>query len=120
MIYTPLQLNAGCPPGQSQPLWSIKPDGSSVQFTIPHGAVFNLTDISIVPANMSSATPALIGVGLRQVVGTGHTQRWNFAGFVAQNVERTFATPITFSKDFEVWNSAGMLVNVNLFGYLSM
>ena len=110
MVYTPLQLNAGCPPGQSQPFFILNPDGTSgPQFTIPVGASFALTDVSIVPANMTSAVPTLIMVGLRQVSGTGHTQRWNFI------------TPVMFSKDFEVWNvSASVILSVNLFGYVSI
>jgi hypothetical protein len=121
VIYTPVQLNAGCPPGQSQPFSSMKPDGTAVLFSLPAGSIFNLTDVSIVPANMTSAAPTLIMIGLRQVIPGGHVQRWNFAGYIAQNVERSFATPVQFSKDFQVWNiSTTVTVNVNLFGYLSM
>jgi hypothetical protein len=122
VVYTPLQLNAGCPPGQSQPFFILNPDGTSgPQFTIPVGASFALTDVSIVPANMTSAVPTLIMAGLRQVSGTGHTQRWNFAGYTAQNVDRSFITPVMFSKDFEVWNvSASVILSVNLFGYVSV
>jgi hypothetical protein len=121
MIYTPLQLNAGCPPGQSQPFFSLKADGTSGLFSLPAGTIFALTDISIVPANLNSATPTLIQVGIRQVLGPGHVQRWNFAGFIAQNVERSFVTPITFSTAFEVWNPSNMAyLNVNLLGYLSV
>ena len=121
MVHTPLQLNAGCPPGQSQPFFIINPDGTSgPQFKLPVGASFALTDITVVPANMASAAPTLIMFGLRQAVGAGHTQRWNFAGYIAQNVDRSFVTSIMFSKDFEVWNvSASVDLNVNLFGYVN-
>lgn len=121
MVCTPLQLNAGCPAGQSQSFNQIYPDGTSGGlFKLPVGASFALTDISVVPANMASAAPTLISFGLRQVLGAGHVQRWNFAGYIAHNVDRSFITPIMFSKDFEVLNqSATVLLNVNLFGYLS-
>jgi hypothetical protein len=121
MVYTPLHLNAGCPAGQSQPFYSLRPDGVSIPFKLHATTMFALTDVSIVPANMSSATPTLIAAGIRQVLGTGHVQRWNFAGYVAQNVERSFKTPIMFSTDFEVWNvSTTADLNINLFGYLTV
>jgi hypothetical protein len=119
MVHTPLQLNAGCPPGQNQPFYSLTPAGNSVLFTLPAGMKFALTDISIVNASGSSATPTLIAAGIRQVLGAGHVQRWNFAGFTTVNVERSFKTPIMFSTDFEVWNICASDLNVNLFGYLS-
>jgi hypothetical protein len=90
MVSTPLQLNAGCPAGQSQPFYSLRSDGASILFKLHAKSMFALTDVSIVPANMSSATPTLIAAGIRQVLGAGHVQRWNFAGYVAQNVERSF------------------------------
>jgi hypothetical protein len=112
-----LQLNAGCPPGQSQPLFVINPDGTSVLYSIPAGGTFNLTDISIVIATAIPPAPPLISVGLTQVQGAGSTQRWNFAGYLSKNFERNFTTPIVFSKDFQVWNSGGTYLNFNIFGY---
>lgn len=122
MPSTPIQLNAGCPPGQSQPLFVINPDGTSTPFKLPPGASFNLTDISIVPAaNLTPATPTQVEVGLRQVVGNGFAQRWNLAGYIMQNVERSFVTPIVFSTNFQVWNpSPALYLNVNIFGYLTL
>jgi hypothetical protein len=112
-----MQLNAGCPPGQSQPLFVINPDGTSTPFNLPPGESFNVTDISIVIANLSSSTPVEVLVGLRQVVTGGHVQRWNLAGYIVQNVERSFTTPIVFAKIFEVWNPSNTYLNVNIFGY---
>jgi hypothetical protein len=82
MVHKPIQLNAGCPPGQSQPFYEVNSDGTTAgtPFTLPPGASFVLTDITAVPANLTSATPTLIGFGLRQAVGSGFAQRWNFAG----------------------------------------
>lgn len=123
MVYTPIQLNAGCPVGQSQPFFQINPDGTSgAVFALPAGVSFALTDVSIVPANMASAAATLIALGLRQALaGGGFIQRWNFAGYIAQNVDRSFITPIMFSTDFQVWNvSSTADLNVNLFGYLTI
>jgi hypothetical protein len=121
MIYTPLHLIAGCATGQSQPFFSLKPDGNSMLFSLPSGAIFNLTDLSVIPANMTLSAPTLIMFGLRQVLGTGTVQLWNFAGYIAQNVERSFVTPVRFGKDFQVINeSATVNLGVNLFGYLSL
>jgi hypothetical protein len=114
-----IQLNAGCPPGQSQPLFQFNPDGTSTLFSIPSGMTFNLTDISIAIAQPPSATPMEILVGLQQTIPGGQAQRWNFAGYTAENIERSFTTPIAFSKNFEVGNLGPAYLNVNLFGYLS-
>jgi hypothetical protein len=121
MIYTPLHLNAGCPPGQNQPFNSLGPDGTTAPFALPAGSKFALTDVSVVIANIGSATPPLVQVGIRQVLGSGHVQRWNFAGYTIQNVERSFKVPIMFSTNFELWNVSNTAdLNVNLFGYLTI
>jgi hypothetical protein len=121
MLHKPLQLNAGCPPGQSLPFYEFNPDGtaSPLPFSLPPGATFALTDLTAVPANLSSAVPTMIAFGLQQAPPSGIVQRWNFAGYVAQNIERSFATPILFSTNFLLWNvSAAADLSVNLFGYL--
>jgi len=121
MICEPLHLIAGCGPGQSQPFFSLQPDGSSALFTLPAGAIFNLTDISVVPANITSPTPTFVMFGLRQQISTGTVQLWNFAGYIAQNVERSFVIPVRFGKDFTVHNEpASVTLSVNLFGYLTL
>lgn len=119
MAQVPLHLNAGCPGGQSQPFFEMKPDGTSAPFSLPAGMKFNMTDISIVPAQLSSPQAVLAMIGLRQTIPGGHCQQWNFAGYITQNVERSFATPVVFSTDFEAWNPGMPMLNVNVYGYLS-
>jgi hypothetical protein len=118
MACTPLQLNAGCPAGQSQPFYSIGSDGTQILFNLPTGLKFALTDISLVIANISPGPPTLVSAGIQQTVGTNQVQRWVFAGYILQNVERSFITPIILSTPFDVQNGGAAYLNVNLFGYL--
>jgi hypothetical protein len=114
-----LQLNAGCPPGQNQPPWAVNPDGtmSSAPYSIPSGQRFYLTDISFLIATSMPTTPSLIAVGLKQSVGSGTAQRWNFVGYLSRNFERNFSIPIVFSTDFQVSNECGTYLNFNIYGY---
>jgi|ERR1700735_132103 len=65
---TAKELNAGCPPGQHQPFNSLGPDGTTALFALPAGSKLAFTDVSVVIANIGSATPTLVQVGIRQVL----------------------------------------------------
>ena len=119
MDHSPLHLNAGCPVGQSQSFYSMLPDGTLELFTLPPGKIFNLTDISVNIASQMPTTPVLITFGLKVTHDTGTAQLWNFVGYISQNVERSFVTPVRFGKNFKVDNGSPVALNVNLFGYLS-
>ena len=115
----PVQLVASVAKGGSKTPSVVRPDGSDVAFSIPHGKTFVVTDISIQRLSVLG-TPQLVEVSLEQnIPAGGTTNRWTFIGQTTANVERSFATGIAFSKPFVVTNGgqSSDVAVVRLFGF---
>lgn len=96
----------------------VSPDGTQNLFSIPPGAVFIATDISI---QRTGVTPGmgLYNLSILQIAPTSSHIRWAFVGELSGNFERTFTSGIVFSTPFVVENGvqSADVVTVRLWGF---
>ena len=102
-------------------------NGASVPFSLPQNQALFVSDISAFPFLGPGFAPNTnIRFSLMSEFPGQSVRRWGFQGWITQNIERSYATPIVFCSAPSVQFTADpnpapnpqIVLNVILYGYL--